>query len=287
VGSVKRKRFAFALRVVGAFLLLGSSLLAEYFELPTRGDLGIFALASGLSVFLLRELPLVAAFFLIPAAFLSGYTLFANVEGPTMLLFIEPLVIASAAWYAAWMARAEKAKSQRSLSVLEARISELKNISLRDPLTGLFNRRYAFEAGPAAVAQCRRYGGELHLIMLDIDHFKRVNDKLGHAVGDTVLKGIAEILLLILRQSDILARIGGEEFVVILPRTDIEAAYNIANRIRDGVRAHEFAEVPWRVTVSLGVVTLHPDEDFEAALERADFCLYQSKRSGRNRVTVG
>jgi diguanylate cyclase (GGDEF)-like protein len=287
VGSVERKRFAFALRLLGAILLLASSLVAEHFELPARGDLGVFAIAAGLSVFLLREQPFAALIPLIPAVLLSGYSLFVKAEGPVAFLFLEPLFIAAAAWYAAWRAKVDRAESLRSLNALEERVNELKKISLRDPLTGLFNRRYAFEAGPAAVSQCRRYGGELHLIMLDIDHFKRVNDKLGHAVGDTVLKGLSDLLLLILRQSDILARIGGEEFVVILPRTDVEAAYNIANRIRDGVREHGFVEVPWKVTVSLGVVTLHPEESFEAALERADFCLYQSKRSGRNRVTVG
>lgn len=280
-------RFTLILRVLSAVALLGLSLAAELFELPARGDLGVFALAAGLSVFILRESPAVALGLLLPSVFLSGYGLYARAAGPIALLFIEPFLIAAAAWYVGWKVRAERAASLRSMNALEARIKELKNISLRDPLTGLFNRRYAYEAGPAAVAQCRRYGGELHLIMLDIDHFKRVNDKLGHAVGDTVLKGIAELLILILRQSDILARIGGEEFVVILPRTDIEAAYNIANRIRDGVREHDFSEVPWTVTVSLGVVTLHQDEGFEEALERADFCLYQSKRSGRNRVTVG
>jgi len=114
-----------------------------------------------------------------------------------------------------------------------------------------------------------------------------VNDSLGHAVGDEVLKQLAEIGLSCLRDSDSLARYGGEVFVALLPRASLEDANHVANRLRDTVARTSFSRVPWQVTISIGVTGLKPDEEFGALLERADSFLYLSKQTGRNRVSSG
>ncbi len=191
------------------------------------------------------------------------------------------------AWSAADAIRRRAAESLLEIESLERRNSELLELSIRDGLTGLLNRRALAELGGSTVAAARRYGDQLQVLMFDIDHFKKVNDSLGHAVGDEVLKQLAEIGLSCLRDSDSLARYGGEEFVALLPRANLEDANHVANRLRDTVARTSFSRVPWQVTISIGVTGLKPDEEFGALLERADSFLYLSKQTGRNRVSSG
>jgi diguanylate cyclase (GGDEF)-like protein len=167
---------------------------------------------------------------------------------------------------------------------LEEENKELWNLSFKDSLTGLYNRRFANETGIALFQRALRYREDLHVLMIDIDHFKRVNDELSHAVGDIVLSGVAAAMLNCVRTSDICARYGGEEFLVILPLAEPELAQAIANRIRNTIANDPFKEVPWRITVSVGVTGLQEGDSFESLVDRADRHLYRAKRSGRNRV---
>jgi len=243
-------------------------------------------LAFGLALVLLRGRPLV---FLLPAlllplvlgaaGLLSGLLHF----GPFVV--VETLLAAVAVLIAAHRLHLEHLAEELSISRLKESVEELREMTFHDPLTGLYNRRFAFESGRGLVAQHRRYGYELHALMIDIDHFKQINDELGHGRGDEVLKGIAATLRMAIRESDSAARIGGEEFLVILPKAGAEAAQNIANRIRDLVGTTAFEGVDRPVTVSLGVTGLRTGDDFESLVDRADAFLYQSKRSGRNRVS--
>jgi len=191
------------------------------------------------------------------------------------------------AWSAADAIRRRAAESLLEIESLEQRNSELLELSIRDGLTGLLNRRALAELGASTVAAARRYGDQLQVLMFDIDHFKKVNDSLGHAVGDEVLKQLAEIGLSCLRDSDSLARYGGEEFVALLPRANLEDANHVANRLRDTVARTSFSRVPWQMTISIGVTGLKPDDEFGTLLERADSFLYLSKQTGRNRVSSG
>jgi diguanylate cyclase (GGDEF)-like protein len=134
-------------------------------------------------------------------------------------------------------------------------------------------------------ARAKRYGEHLHVLMLDIDHFKNVNDKLGHPVGDEVLKNIADILATQVRASDVVTRYGGEEFLVFLIQTEPEVAQFIANRIRDAVASHAFPDVPWQLTISIGVAGIKADDTLGELVDRADKYLYASKHGGRNRVS--
>ena len=166
---------------------------------------------------------------------------------------------------------------------------ELDRQASTDPLTGLLNRRGFDAQVQFAMALARRSGRPLSLITLDIDHFKLVNDNYGHEVGDLVLKSIANRLRTRLRDSDVIARFGGEEFVVMLPDTPPEAAQRIARELLAAVEDQQWPLVG-RLTLSAGATALRPTlqngtEDSDAALlRRSDEALYQSKNAGRNQV---
>ena len=158
--------------------------------------------------------------------------------------------------------------------------------ALVDPLTGVFNRRSFLEFSAREEARARRVGTNFAVLMIDIDHFKRINDTYGHHVGDTVIKELAEISTRMLRPSDILARYGGEEFVVSLPETDADQARVVAERLRAAVEAAAVIsdDGAIRFTVSIGYATCSHGTPLREAMERADQALYAAKRNGRNRV---
>jgi two-component system cell cycle response regulator len=180
---------------------------------------------------------------------------------------------------------------ERNLSAAHAKIQRL---SITDPLLDTFNRRYLDEKLPQEIARAVRYGRPLSLVMADIDHFKEVNDKHGHAAGDEVLRCFTKRLQASLRQSiDWVARYGGEEFVLVLPEASLEAAARVAEKVRS-----DCAGAPMRtslidcvITASFGVATLPATTASlpgcaDRLLRAADAALYRSKQAGRNRVTL-
>jgi diguanylate cyclase (GGDEF)-like protein len=158
----------------------------------------------------------------------------------------------------------------------------------RDPLTGLFNRRALETLGASIFEDCLSNGRPASLLMMDLDHFKRVNDLYGHPAGDQVLRQFADILRASVRATDLVARYGGEEFVAILPGSALGPAVQLGERIRVSAETTEcrLSNTETRQTVSIGAVTAFPGEagDFRAMLERADRNLYRAKREGRNRI---
>ena len=176
------------------------------------------------------------------------------------------------------------APSRERLLSLEKENKELWNLSFKDQLTDIYNRRFAQENGKNLITRARRYHEQLHGFMIDIDHFKKVNDLLSHAVGDEVLCGVAQEIQSCLRSSDYLARYGGEEFLVFVTQSGTEGAQFLANRIRDAVASKVFDSVPWKITISIGVTSIAADDTFETFVDRADKYLYLAKRAGRNRV---
>ncbi|MBI4854202.1 MAG: diguanylate cyclase [Acidobacteria bacterium] len=160
----------------------------------------------------------------------------------------------------------------------------------RDPLTALSNRNYFRNELRKFVSLAVRYNRALSIIMLDIDFFKKINDTYGHDVGDNVLKGVSEVLMRHVRNHDVAARFGGEEFVMLLPETNLGGAVVVAERIRTAVENVNFESLGCRrqVTISIGVAEYEGDttSDGEDILKRADEALYRAKTSGRNRVCV-
>lgn len=156
-------------------------------------------------------------------------------------------------------------------------------LSETDPLTGLFNRRYLRNVLGLEMARVRRHPRPLSLIMFDIDDFKRINDRLGHAAGDEVLKKLAAVVRRGLRDQDCLARWGGDEFVVIAPETDLLGSYQLAERLRYRLAKQNF-NVAGRITASFGVCRVEYRDDVDGFLNRVDRLLYLAKERGKNVV---
>jgi diguanylate cyclase len=190
-----------------------------------------------------------------------------------------------------WRAEVRGAQQAHRITLqqaqLEARNVELERLATHDSLTGLINRRQFELVVEEELAQMRRYRTPSSLLVIDADGFKPINDHLGHPAGDRVLRELAALLRSRLRESDLLARWGGDEFLVLLPRTDEAGGAVIAEQLRAAVDDHLGAGAP-RVTVSIGVAALDPFDAIalEQAYHRADQALYRAKQQGRNRVVT-
>lgn len=161
---------------------------------------------------------------------------------------------------------------------------ELRALSVTDVLTGAYNRRYFQDRMQAELKRIDRHGGNLSIIMLDIDHFKRINDRFGHAAGDQVLKAISEKISQRLRSDDVFCRLGGEEFMVVCPGTRGGQAYQLALSLREGLRNQVIEGVDQVVTASFGIASWRAGEGIDTMLLRADSGVYAAKQAGRDRV---
>lgn len=161
--------------------------------------------------------------------------------------------------------------------------SELEYAATRDPLTGLWNRRHFLDLLKNARNQKRRYDVDYSLLLLDVDHFKQINDQFGHEKGDATLILFAKTLESRIRETDSVCRWGGEEFTILLPQTNLASAVALAESLRTAVEQMQVENLP-HITVSIGVAQHHAEETTENLLRRADAALYKAKASGRNRV---
>ena len=183
----------------------------------------------------------------------------------------------------------EKVANQVQIVADNARLFDrVHNLSIRDSLTGLFNHRHAMELLSAECLRAARFKGHVGVLMLDIDHFKRVNDEHGHPAGDCVLKEAARRLRDGLRSVDALGRYGGEEFIAVLPQTNLDEARHIGERLRGAISARSIrvGQGELEITISVGAAS-YPTTGIESANElvgSADAALYQAKQAGRNRV---
>ncbi len=170
--------------------------------------------------------------------------------------------------------------------MLQQKMLEQREQALHDPLTGAFNRLAYEEKMEEEYQRWKRYQHPLSLLIVDIDHFKRINDTFGHLAGDKALKALALRLLQRVREVDIVARYGGEEFVVIMPDTDLDKAYKVAEKLRSVVASAGFhyRKQPVNITISCGLASFREGDDPHTAFKRADEALYAAKQSGRNRT---
>jgi diguanylate cyclase (GGDEF)-like protein len=160
--------------------------------------------------------------------------------------------------------------------------------ALVDQLTGVSNRRHFFQNAEIEFERFSRYKRPFSVLMLDIDHFKNVNDQFGHPVGDKVLKDLAVTICRYKRDTDLFGRLGGEEFALLLPETALSGATDIAVRLRRACHTIILPEASrLRITISIGVTQVHTDDaSFDEVLSRADETLYRAKKNGRDRVEV-
>jgi diguanylate cyclase (GGDEF)-like protein len=163
----------------------------------------------------------------------------------------------------------------------------LMELATKDALTGLLNRRHFFELGQREFDRAQRHAAPYSLLLFDIDHFKQVNDTHGHAAGDDVIRGVADITRTSMRRTDIVARVGGEEFAIMLPDTNKEAAVLAAEKLRRAMENGRFGTLGLPATISIGVAEVTADDDTVSdTLARADAALYEAKRGGRNCVKL-
>ena len=161
----------------------------------------------------------------------------------------------------------------------------LRHLAFTDALTGLVNRSHFFAKASELVAQASINATSLSVVMIDIDHFKKINDTYGHAAGDLALRTLGTFCITRVRAGDVFARMGGEEFALLLPNTNEDIAMQIANKLRISIQEMKIDELPVMLTISAGVSSLNKDEvTIDTAVSRADSALYKAKREGRNRV---
>jgi len=179
--------------------------------------------------------------------------------------------------------RAEMARRQLAENELRASNAQLEALATTDRLTRVWNRRKFEMTIESEIGRAQRYGGTFALLFFDLDHFKAINDSFGHAIGDEVLCEVARRVQDTLRESDMLARWGGEEFALLLPNTSLDDAHVLAEKLRAMLADHPFAKVG-HMTASFGVTCLRPNDTHDQLMRRADRALYRAKFLGRNRV---
>jgi diguanylate cyclase (GGDEF)-like protein len=240
---------------------------------------------------------------LIVYALIVPLTWITHTEGAVRAIFAVASLASAVALAAALFGTAEQAFSLQAAMIAIAGTSafnltiprlyadnrRLHDLVTFDQLTGAFTRPVFLERADRELMRARRDGTPMALAVLDLDHFKSINDSHGHGTGDRVLAGVGQICRGVLREGEIIGRIGGEEFAILLSNTDLETAQRITERLRSAIEQAEwpFIRGGLTVTASLGVTDVDPEQEtLEEALERADRAMYEAKRSGRNCVAV-
>ncbi|HXU94133.1 MAG TPA: GGDEF domain-containing protein [Gallionella sp.] len=202
-----------------------------------------------------------------------------------MRLLVSVMFVAFGIYAAFLLDRAERV--EHSLRTSNDRLRELKEelerMSVVDPLTGVFNRRKFHDVLDISIANAVRHYHRFALLMMDIDHFKRINDEFGHQSGDGVLRIVCELIHASIRGSDQLFRVGGEEFCLVAMVDGEKDAHTLAEKVRKVVESHTFPEIG-RLTISIGIASFEEGDSQESIYARADAALYEAKHNGRNCV---
>lgn len=175
-------------------------------------------------------------------------------------------------------------ESKKVFAQAKKQQEELMKLAMTDQLTGLYNRHSLFDIAPKYLSDSKRHGFPISLLVIDLDHFKNVNDTHGHVIGDVVLKAVGGVLNHNCRNEDFVARFGGEEFVMLLSHCDIDFAVSKAETLRQQIE--ELKPNGLLITASIGATTLMKDDSFESLFERADKAVYEAKETGRNKVVI-
>ena len=271
--DIAKVRFAAGtVAVAGALSLLDRGFLVGIAGLVAVILSGPYVAIDRRDLLKMNVVPLILIAVIMGAAGLDAFTVVNSTVFIVLALLVSLL-----------LARVFEASNRRAFALEHQLTSEART----DALTGLRNRRSLEEAASAEVKRGTRIGATLSVIICDIDHFKQVNDRFGHEAGDKVLRTVADLLSGVARESDMLGRWGGEEFLMLLPDTNENAAFVVAERMRKAVEAAKMPIEGLRVTISLGVAELAPGgsepERWQEAVRRADDAMYRAKQSGRNK----
>ncbi|MBC7993503.1 MAG: GGDEF domain-containing protein [Rhizobacter sp.] len=270
---------------VGAYLMCGPVRGASMLALAVTLIFGMFALRLrqlvGLSLFAVLLLGLAMA--VAHSQWPQRYPAAEEV----MHFLLMAVLLPSIALLAGQLSRLRHKLRQHSVE-LEQALEKNRQLAIRDELTGLYNRRHALELMQHEVSRAERSGRSLCLAVIDIDHFKRVNDQHGHGQGDEVLRAFAACAVAALRDTDTLGRWGGEEFIVMLPETETHAAAAVVARVHRALAGVRFEAIDpaLRVSFSAGIAVFEPGEALAACIERADQAMYAAKQGGRDRSVV-
>jgi diguanylate cyclase (GGDEF)-like protein len=274
--SLTRVQLCIAAVLVCIILILGPNV--HFLAIPFYSSLFVFAMLQ-LST---REL-LSFEFFVLTtygATVAARQAIFTGQLDSRIEWIYVTLVVLSTAWYAIAAGYISNLRSRLRVSV-----QTIEQLAIRDGLTNLWNRRHMETVLATELERKSRFGGHLCVCMVDLDHFKLINDRYGHPVGDSVLRCVAGDMRAQLRSIDQLGRFGGEEFLIVLPGVSLEEAKDCMHRLLVSVsRLAVLPEAGQSVTISVGLAECGPDESTEALLRRVDNALYQAKREGRNRV---
>jgi diguanylate cyclase (GGDEF)-like protein len=211
-----------------------------------------------------------------------------SAAGSLMEMAVLAFVLPWFAWMGGYVSRLRRDVAEANQR-LQDTLGRLEAVAVRDELTGLYNRRFLMEFLEREAARARRTGSGYSVCLCDLDHFKRINDTLGHAAGDAVLRHFALVAGDAgLRAVDVFGRLGGEEFLIVLPDTELAGAIACAERVRAALAAQPVPGLPadWRVTVTIGVARAAPGETPQQTLARSDRALYEGKAQGRDRVVA-
>ncbi|GAB4557735.1 MAG: GGDEF domain-containing protein [Rhizobacter sp.] len=270
---------------VGAYLMCGPVRGASMLALAVTLSFGMFALklrqVVGLSLF---------AVLLLGFAMAGAHRLWPQrypAEEEVMHFLLMAVLLPSIAVLAGQLSTLRH-KLRMHRVELEQALEQNRQLAIRDELTGLHNRRHVLELMQLEAQRAERSGRPLCLALIDIDHFKRVNDQHGHAQGDEVLRAFAACASVALRDTDTLGRWGGEEFIVMLPETPADAAMGVLSRVHRQTAELRFEafDATLRVSFSAGIAVVQPGETLAAAIERADQAMYAAKQAGRDRSVL-
>lgn len=272
--------------IVGCYVICAPVRGAILLTLALTLMFGMFALSPkqvrALSVF---------AVVLLGSAMVLGNRLWPDrfpMRQEAMHFLLVAVLLPSIAYLAGQLSQLRHRLTQRTHDLAQA-LEQNRQLAIRDELTGLYNRRHMHELMDADSKRAARSGRPSSVVLIDLDHFKRVNDTFGHACGDAVLQGFARCARESLRETDVLGRWGGEEFVMLFPETSANEAVAVVDRVRRALSevAFDGADASMRITFSAGVSACLPGEAWAATVDRADRAMYAAKHGGRNRSVVG
>ena len=280
--------------IVGAVLILGIDALAIYLKKspPIPLILMLVPMAVGMAISL-KVQGFFGALWCYPSVLLFTFALSRRMANACSILLL--LMVTALVYHYIGPAYTIRFFVTLTLTIILANIvlsivgdlhRRLLDQTIVDPLTGVFNRRHMERCLGDAIERQRRESAPASLLLIDVDHFKRINDQFGHAQGDSVLKGIPLLIGKRSRKLDLLFRIGGEEFMLLLPGTQEAAAAAVAEQLRASVAESGLLDGR-QVTVSIGVGELQPGESLDSWMKHADDALYAAKKAGRNRVVCG